>query len=280
MSKYIIINADDFGYNAQQTRAIRELYHEGLITSTSVLAVAPGAETAARIAKEKRIPVGVHLTINSDSAQDRWHSLSNGRSLSDDQGLRCSQIQVALHARRREVAVELESQYAFLIQNGCTVDHADNHCGTLYGINGRRFYWETYRFCARHRLPYRFPKSPAFIERQLGFRVPPPVYRLHRHIVSVGEQLGVRQLDDLVSNPQSVETIGDYNHLRRWYLDAVDQCAEGVTEFFLHPAYPIDEDSGWQKRVWELQLLQSGDLLQRAKDCGIQVISWSEFSDM
>lgn len=280
MSKYIIINADDFGYNVQQTRAIRELYHGGLITSTSVLTVAPGAEAAARIAREEQIPVGVHLTINSDSAQDRWHGLSNGRSLSDDQGLRCSQIQVALHARRREVAVELESQYAFLIQSGCTVDHADNHCGTLYGINGRRFYWEAYRFCARHGLPYRFPKSPAFIERQLGFRVPPPIYHLHRHIVSVGEHLGVRQLDDLVSNPQSVEAIGDYNHLRRWYLDAVDQCTEGVTEFFLHPAYPIDGDPGWQKRVWELQLLQSGDLLQRAEDRGIQVISWSEFGDM
>ncbi len=280
MSKYIIINADDFGYNAQQTRAILELYQGGFITSTSVLTVAPGAEAAARIAREEQIPVGVHLTINSDSAQDRWHSLANGHSLSDDQGLRCSQIQVALHARRREVAVELEAQYAFLIQNGCTVDHADNHCGTLYGINGRRFYWEAYRFCARHGLPYRFPKSPAFIERQLGFRVPPPIYRLHRHIVSVGDRLGVRQLDDLVSNPQSVEAIGDYDHLRRWYLDAVDQCEEGVTEFFLHPAYPIDGDPGWQKRVWELQLLQSGDLLQRAEDRGIRVISWGEFREM
>lgn len=280
MSKYIIINADDFGYNAQQTRAIRELYRNGLITSTSVLTVAPGAEEASRIAGEEQIPVGVHLTINSDSAQDRWHSLAKGRSLSDDRGLRCSQIQVALHARRREVAVELESQYAFLLQNGCAVDHADNHCGTLYGINGRRFYWEAYRFCARHQLPYRFPKSPAFIERQLGFRVPTPIYRLHRHIVSVGEQLGVRQLDDLVSNPQSVAALGDYDHLRRWYLDAVDQCVEGVTEFFLHPAYPIDGDPGWQKRVWELRLLQSGDLLQRAEDRGIRVISWSEFGNM
>lgn len=280
MSKYIIINADDFGYNTEQTRAIRELYRDGRITSTSLMAVAPGAEDAARIAREEKIPVGVHLTINSDSEAQRWQSRTRGRSLSDDRGLRCSQIQVALHARRREVAVELEAQYAFLIGNGCCVDHADNHCGTLYGINGRRFYWEAYRFCARHDLPYRFPKSPAFIERQLRGRVPGLVYRLHRHIVSVGEQLGVRQLDDLVSNPQSVESIGDYEHLRRWYLDAVDQCADGVTEFFLHPAYPIEGDPGWQKRVWEFQLLRSGDLLQRAQERGIRVISWGEFREM
>lgn len=280
MSKYIIVNADDFGYNAEQTRAIRELYRDGRITSTSLLTVAPGAREAAQIAQAESIPVGVHLTINSDSETQRWQSLTNGKSLVDGSGLRCSQVQVALHARRWEVAVELEAQYAFLIQNGCRVDHADNHCGTLYGINGRRFYWEAYRFCARHGLPYRFPKSPAFIERQLGRKVPDLVYRLHRHIVSVGEQLGVKQLDDLVSNPQSVEALGDYEHLRRWYLDAVDQCDDGVTEFFLHPAYPVDGDPGWQKRVWELRLLQSGDLLQRAEDRGIRVISWSEFREM
>ena len=34
MAKYLIINADDFGYNPQQTKAIDELMRGGLITST------------------------------------------------------------------------------------------------------------------------------------------------------------------------------------------------------------------------------------------------------
>ena len=32
MNKYLIINADDFGYNEQQTDAITELYKNGLIS--------------------------------------------------------------------------------------------------------------------------------------------------------------------------------------------------------------------------------------------------------
>ena len=36
MAKYLIINADDFGYNPQQTKAIDELMRGGLITSTSL----------------------------------------------------------------------------------------------------------------------------------------------------------------------------------------------------------------------------------------------------
>ena len=41
MSKYLIINADDFGYNPQQTKAIDELMRGKLITSTSLMTVAP-----------------------------------------------------------------------------------------------------------------------------------------------------------------------------------------------------------------------------------------------
>lgn len=37
MSKYLIINADDFGYNPQQTKAIDELMRGKLITSTSLM---------------------------------------------------------------------------------------------------------------------------------------------------------------------------------------------------------------------------------------------------
>ena len=46
MSKYLIINADDFGYNPQQTKAIDELMRGKLITSTSLMTVAPDAANA------------------------------------------------------------------------------------------------------------------------------------------------------------------------------------------------------------------------------------------
>ncbi len=278
--KYLIINADDFGYNPQQTKAIKELYTAGLITSTSVLTVAENAQEAAKTAVSCNIPVGVHLTINSDSEQNRWKSLSGGKSLSDNKGFYADQMKLALHGRRSEVAQELEAQYRFLTENGCTVDHADNHCGTLYGINGRRFYIEAYKFCAAHSLPYRFPKTPYFLERQLGRSIPKPVIALQRKIVREGEKRGVKMLDDLVSNPYSVEKIRSYDELREYYLKAVDNCIEGITEMFLHPAYPVDGDREWEKRVMEFKLLKSGDILQRAKEKGVEVVSWKIFSEI
>lgn len=280
-NKYLILNADDFGYNEEQTKAIREVYKAGLITSTSFMAVADSASEAATLAAKENITVGIHLTVNSDNAEHRWQSVSGAKSLSDDKGLYKSQKDIALHARHRDIAAELEAQYDFAVKNGCAVDHADNHCATLYGINGRRFYRDAYAFCSRHNLPYRFPKTPYFLERQLGRKLPRAILAFQKHLVLLGEKQGVKMPDDVVSNPYSVEKIGDYEGLRRYYLDAVENCIDGVTEMFLHPAYPTENhDREWQKRVWEFELLKSGDLLEKAEKKGIQVVSWRIFASL
>ena len=184
MAKYLIINADDFGYNPQQTKAIDELMRGGLITSTSLMTVAPDAANAAELARLGGYPVGVHLTINSDDSKNRWQSNSGAPSLCEKgMGLYESQVGLALHARRRDVRTELEAQYNFISSRGVEVDHADNHCATLYGINGRRFYIDAYNFCAEHSLPYRFPKTPGFLSRQIDREAPGIVKCLQKIIV-------------------------------------------------------------------------------------------------
>lgn len=277
MSKYLIINADDFGYNRQQNQAIKELIEGRLITSTSLMAVAPEAEDAASFSKETAFPVGVHITLNSDSEKELWQSISGAKSLGE-KGLWHDGKKLTFGAKRRDVRNELEAQYRFITHKGATVDHADSHCGTVYGINGRRFYLDAFDFCQKYNLPFRFPKTAGFLERQLGRKIPSPIIRLQQMIVHSAEKRGVRLIDDLVSDPRPAERIKDYDALRKFYLDAVDNCIDGMTEIFLHPALP-DESLGkqWQKRAYEYELLKSGDLLQRAEEKGIKVVSWNIF---
>lgn len=275
MNKFLIINADDFGYNYEQNEAIKELLEKGLITSTSLMAVAANRDDAMNFAKENNISVGVHLTINSDDEKNKWHSLTDTKSLGVD-GLPTNPFK----AKRSDVKAELEAQYQYLRMNGVTVDHADNHCGTLYGINGRRFFLDAFDFCAEHNLPFRFPKTAGFLERQLGRNIPKPVIALQNAIVKSGEKRGVQMLDDLVSNPWSMDKIKTYENLREYYLNAVDDCIDGITEIFLHPARPCERmGKEWQKRVFEYELLKSGDLLIRAKEKDIQVVSWNIFKN-
>lgn len=278
MDKYLIINADDFGLNKEQNEAIRELLEKKLITSTSLMSVAPEAEEATVYAKEIAFPVGVHITLNSDDEKELYPSLTGANSLGRE-GLWHKSKDLTLRAKRTDVRAELEAQYRYITDKGARVDHADSHCGTVYGINGRRFFLDAFDFCKEHKLPFRFPKSVGFLERQIGMRIPSPVIKIQKMIVASAKKRGVSLLDDLVSNPWSMERIKDYDTLRKYYLDAVDNCLDGVTEIFLHPALPNDSyGKEWQKREFEYRLLKSGDLLQRAEDKGITVTGWDVFT--
>lgn len=277
--KYLIINADDFGYNPQQNEAITYLLNNKLITSTSVMTVAPKADECKNLKGD--YSVGVHLTINSDSENDKWQSLTGAKSLGGNDGLPTDQKKLTFGARRKDVFNELCAQYDYMKARGITPDHADNHCGTLYGINMRRFYIDAFDFCSKYNLPYRFPKSAGFIERQLGRNLPKAVYSLQQMIVKKGTERNVKMLDDLISNPWGMDKITGYDVIRNYYLDCLDNLQDGVTEMFLHPALPVnDKISPWTKRVYEYELLKSGDLLQKAKDNGIEVVGWDIFNQI
>lgn len=280
MSKYLIINADDFGYNQQQNDAILRLISDGMITSTSVISVAPCAENCSKLSSGA-ISVGVHLTINSDSDVHRWKSLTGSDSIGGKRGLPGKQTELTFGARHRDVYAELEAQYAFLTERGVVPDHADNHCGTLYGINGRRFYTDAFDFCATHSLPFRFPKDVGCLDRLTGKTMPGIVKAVQKAIVNRGERRGVLMLDDLVTDPRGISRIQTYDALRKFYLDAVDRCVDGITEIFMHPALPLDDGFGeWTKRVYEYELLKSGDLLERAKEKNVQVVTWKIFDEI
>ena len=137
MSKYLIINADDFGYNECQNNAIIELLENNLITSTSLLAVAPNAKDAVEFSKKNKIDVGVHLAINSDDENYKWQSLSKANSFKN--GLPNNQKDLIFKTTRKDVRTELEKQYRFITDNSGTVDHADNHCATLMELTAEDF---------------------------------------------------------------------------------------------------------------------------------------------
>jgi predicted glycoside hydrolase/deacetylase ChbG (UPF0249 family) len=242
------------------------------------MAVASKAEDATAFARDIGFPVGVHITLNSDEKDYTYHSLTGAKSLGSDGNFWLESKNLTFKAKRKDVRAELEAQYRYITDKGAKIDHADSHCGTVYGINGRRFYLDAFDFCKEHSLPFRFPKTVGFIERQIGMQIPSPIAKLQQMIVHSAEKRGVKLLDDLVSNPWSMERIRDYDTLRNYYLQAVDNCIDGVTEIFLHPALPCESNGKqWQKRDFEYQLLRSGDLLQRAKDKGIEVVGWEIF---
>jgi predicted glycoside hydrolase/deacetylase ChbG (UPF0249 family) len=64
VSRLLIVNADDYGLTRGVSRAIIRAHEEGIVTSTSALALGPAfAETASWLAGAPDLGVGVHLAI-------------------------------------------------------------------------------------------------------------------------------------------------------------------------------------------------------------------------
>ncbi len=62
MTRILIVNADDYGLTAGVSRAIVRAHHQGIVTSTSVLAVAPAfAATARWLDDAPALGIGAHL---------------------------------------------------------------------------------------------------------------------------------------------------------------------------------------------------------------------------
>ncbi|MBQ1453116.1 MAG: ChbG/HpnK family deacetylase [Ruminococcus sp.] len=65
MTKQIIINADDYGLNERNSKAIAQAFENGLITNTTVLANGEYLDEALALAREKNFfdKLGVHLNL-------------------------------------------------------------------------------------------------------------------------------------------------------------------------------------------------------------------------
>lgn len=61
--KYLIVNADDFGYSYSVNRGIIEAHTKGIVTSTSVMIDALAAHEAASLAAHPDLSVGLHFVV-------------------------------------------------------------------------------------------------------------------------------------------------------------------------------------------------------------------------
>jgi chitin disaccharide deacetylase len=67
--RYLIVNADDFGYSAGVNRGILEAHDRGIVTSTSLMVDRSGAVEAAALARERPdLGVGLHAEVR------RWRT--------------------------------------------------------------------------------------------------------------------------------------------------------------------------------------------------------------
>ena len=112
--KFLIVNADDFGYAHGINEGIIEAHSRGIVTSASLMVKQPHAPEAAELAAlHPRLGIGLHIDLQESEPVDGVFTQRYRRADLDD---------------ARQVAAEINSQLElFVSMVGRTPDHLDSH---------------------------------------------------------------------------------------------------------------------------------------------------------
>lgn len=268
MVKYLIVNADDLGICEATNEAIEELAIAGRITAASLMILGNSVHDAVRrIANFKHlISIGLHVTLRPDNLSTAFISNEPQNIYEETKSL----------TAMKEIAAQFEKGRLY----GITFDHLDSHGGTLYQESEIDCLPVCLHFCAAHHLPFRYPRNPDALVDVTPHPMTKRVKESQFEVVEFSERKGVKLPDQVLSNLHPIESIASYQALKKFYLRALRNLPEGITEIYLHPSKPdsihFDKESDWQKRVWEYEFLMDDDFLETIQAENIQLVTWAE----
>ena len=117
--RWLVVNADDFGFTSDVNAGIVEAHQLGILTATTLMANGGAFDDAVRLAKANRLlDIGVHLVLVSGESL-----VTPGRSLPRSIG----HLIRALMLGSFDVYAELRAQIARVLNAGLAPTHLDTH---------------------------------------------------------------------------------------------------------------------------------------------------------
>ena len=125
----LVVNADDFGMNANTTNAIVESFQRDWISSTTIMTTMPGFEEACEIAHEKKLLNKIGIHFNLTEGKPLTGRIKNCPKFCDVNGKFFKSAKGLFLDSEEKVAIyeELEAQLNQLNKNGILPTHADSH---------------------------------------------------------------------------------------------------------------------------------------------------------
>jgi chitin disaccharide deacetylase len=239
----LVVTADDLGVSPEVNAAIARAHREGVLTAASLMVT--GAAVAEAIALARATPtlaVGLHLVLADGrpalSARALPHLAGPDGRLDRDPAR--AGLRWAASGARRELARELEAQFALFAATGLPLSHVDGHhhlhvhpvafpivaaLAARHGARAIRLPWEGLRALGDAR-----PRRAAAEAAVLG--------ALALHGRATARRLGLTFADRVHGLVRSGAMDEGY------VLALVRRLGPGTTELFLHPSTARGEPRG------------------------------------
>lgn len=224
---HLVVTADDFGADEAVNEAVEVAHREGVLTAASLMVT--GSAAADAVARARRLPtlgVGLHLVLvegNPALLPAKVPDLvgDNGQFRTN---MAFSGLRFAVSpAARRQLAAEIEAQFAAFAETGLKLDHVNAHKHFhVHPVIGRLVIDAARRHGARAiRTPIE-PGSPGGSARlAVAF-----ARRLRDHAARAG-----------IAAPDRVFGLADSGAMDTAHtLEALAGLSEGLNELYLHPA--------------------------------------------
>jgi len=272
--KYLIINADDYGWSRGIVDGIIELYEAGLVTSTSVMVTMPAWEYGLeKLRTHPGLGPGIHLSIFDGTPVLPPQSIPTIIDRQTGQFIRLETLmQKPSLVDPADIGREYRAQIERFLQSGLVPTHIDNHCFQIY--QRKAWFDMVLRLAREYRLPMRSPfgRNLAAQAKAVAKTAGIPWPALHL----AGLIRRRQQRRHGVITPHNF--IGDFSMIGRsadYCLETLAALPSGITELLTHPGY----DGGWkeiEQKVWQDERIKS--FLNTSSD--IRLVSYAIFREM
>jgi len=129
--KRLIVTADDFGASPEVNDAVEQAHRDGILTAASLMVAGKAAADA--VARARALPtlgVGLHIVLVEGRPvlpADRLPALVDGTGNFRTDMARAGVTIFASPAARRQLAAEVEAQFAAFAATGLPLDHVNAH---------------------------------------------------------------------------------------------------------------------------------------------------------
>ena len=276
--KRLIVTADDFGAAHEVNEAVEAAHGGGILTAASLMvAAAAAADAIARARRLHSLRVGLHIVLLEGrpvlSASALPH-LTNGAGLFAANPAVLGTVIASSRAARRELAAEINAQFAAFCDSGLTLDHCNAHQHFhLHPLVGELIAQVGPRFGLR---AVRVPLEPAAVLRKVARLTLSPLtaltlpfaMMLRRRLAAAGLAAADRVFGLRWSGQMTRERLaGLIRHL-----------PDGLSEIYLHPAtaaYP-GSAPGYRYRE-ELEALMAPEVIAAARDSSVRLGGFADF---
>ena len=277
----LIINADDFGLSSGVNRAVIKAWHEGILTSASLMAGGDAFDEAVLFARQNpALQVGLHLTLvhgKSVLPPMEIPGLVDEKGNFTDNPVLAGMRYFFLMGLRNQLYREIEAQLTKVRDAGISLSHVDGHLNiqmqpVVFEILmelAPRFGITTFRL-TRERLT---PTLLADGERIVGKRVDAFIFnRLSAWSLPRLERCGIHCTDEvkgLLNSGRMTEV---------YLLQILDELCLGSTEIYFHPGcLPCTEITKRMpdyRHEEELAVLVSPAIIRKIKGRGISLVNY------